>query len=603
MSKKNQVRPIHLVKGLPNIIARIPAVYKSVLAGRKKNENQSMATLVEDLVVEHSGRPAIHYLDKTLTYAELNSEANKVAHYLQLQGVQRGDVVALLMHNRADYFINFLAIAKVGACTALLNHTQSGKVLAHSINLVSPVAAIIGEESMSQFDAVRADIFIPEDKIYTVPDDLGATDVAEMPAHYANLIALSAGQSDANLESSKLITRSDHLCYIYTSGTTGMPKAAITSHDRFCGALASVNVIMNLNKNDVFYLALPLYHATGLLACWGSVLAIGASVAVRRKFSASEFWDDVDKYQATIFGYVGEMCRYLLNQPPKHSDGRHTLKKMFGNGLRPGIWGEFKERFKVPTVLEFYGSSEGNSRFVNFFNIDNTIGIGVATLVTYDRDKEGVVKGADGFLIPVADGEPGLLLGEITSKNPFMGYTQGDKTEKAILRDVFKNGDAWYDSGDLLKHVGCAHYQFVDRLGDTFRWKGENVSTTQVENILSGHPCVADCVVYGVEIPGTNGKAGMAAITPKDGQEIPLKELFDYASKNLPAYAVPVFLRHKDDVDTTGTFKYKKSDLKKESYGVTTCPDPTYVVLPKTKEYVALTEALQADIDGGKCAF
>ncbi|PCJ16622.1 MAG: long-chain-acyl-CoA synthetase [Gammaproteobacteria bacterium] len=603
MPKNNQIRPIHLIKGLPNVLARIPAIFKSVQADRKKHENQSMPLCIEEVVAKYPDRPAIYFQDRTLTYAEFNAQANKIAHFLQSRGVKQGDVVALLMHNRSEFLINFTAIAKVGACAALLNHTQSGKVLAHSINLVSPVAAIIGEELVEQFNSVRGDIDIPEDQLYGVAD----SDVQKSPGTVSeslqNLMVLSADESTENLKSSQLITRSDHLCYIYTSGTTGMPKAAITDHNRFCKMIGSINVAMNLNKNDVFYLALPLYHATGLLACWGAVLASGSSVAIRRKFSASEFWDDIDKYQATIFGYVGEMCRYLLNQPSKPRDGQHTLTKIFGNGLRPGIWGDFKTRFKIPNILEFYGASEGNTGFVNLFNLDNTIGVGSATLVQYDREKDQVVRGSDGYLIPVEQGEPGLLIGEITEKTPFIGYTQKDKTEKAIFRDVFELGDAWFDTGDLLRNIGCAHYQFVDRLGDTFRWKGENVSTTQVENILSGHPAIADCVVYGVEIPGTNGKAGMASITPKEGHDLPLNELFEFASKNLPAYAVPIFLRHKQDVDTTGTFKYKKSDLKKESYGVTTCPDPVFVALPKTNHYVALTEKLQAEIDQGELAF
>lgn len=603
MASNDQIRPIDLVKGLPNVLSRMPAIYQAAKANRNKHDNQSMPLCVEEVVKKFPNRPAIHFQDRTLTYSEFNAAANKIAHFLKSQGVKRGDVVALLMHNRTEFLINFTAIAKAGACAALLNHTQEGKVLAHSINLVSPVAAIVGEELTAQFDSVRADIQIPDEHIYAVADVDVQKDPGTVPDNYLNLMVLSAGQSRDNLASSSEITRSDHLCYIYTSGTTGMPKAAITDHNRFCTMISTINVAMNLNKNDVYYLALPLYHATGLLACWGSVLASGASVAVRRKFSASEFWDDINKFEATIFGYVGEMCRYLLNQPPKSSDGHHTLKKIFGNGLRPGIWGDFKERFQIPNILEFYGASEGNTGFVNLFNLDNTIGVGSATLVKYDREKDEVVRGSDGYLIPVEKGEPGLLIGEITESRPFIGYTQKDKTEKAIFRNVFKLGDAWFDTGDLLRNIGCAHYQFVDRLGDTFRWKGENVSTTQVENILSAHPSVADCVVYGVEIPGTNGKAGMASITPKEGYEMPLAELFDFARQNLPAYAVPVFLRHKQDVDTTGTFKYKKSDLKKESYGVISCPDPVFVALPKTTHYVELTETLQSEIEEGELAF
>ncbi|HBC55531.1 MAG TPA: long-chain-acyl-CoA synthetase [Gammaproteobacteria bacterium] len=603
MAEEYRIKPMDLVTGIPNVIERIPAIYRAAKAMRNKQEYDSMGLAVQRTVAKHTDRPAIHYQDRMLTYAQYNAEANKLAHYLKTQGVKRGDVVALFMQNRPEFLISFTAIAKAGACAALLNNTQTGKVLAYSINLVKPVAAIVGEELVAPFNEIRGDIKIPEDQIYSIADADVQKDPGQVPQGYRNIIELAADQSSENLAETNSLTRADHLCYIYTSGTTGMPKAAITDHNRFCSMIAGINVAMNLNKNDVYYLALPLYHATGLLACWGSVLASGASVVIRRKFSASEFWEDINKYQATIFGYVGEMCRYLLNQPPKPTDGQHTLKKIFGNGLRPGIWQDFKTRFKIPHILEFYGASEGNTGFINIFNLDNTVGVGRATLVKYDREKDEVVRGSDGCLIKVAKGEPGLLLGEITDSTPFIGYTQKDKTEKAILRDVFKKGDAWFNTGDLLRNIGCSHYQFVDRLGDTYRWKGENVSTTQVENILSGHPDIADCVVYGVEIPGTNGKAGMAAVTPKEGVSLKFSEIYDYAQKNLPTYAVPIFLRLKQNAETTGTFKYKKADLKKESYAVDSCPDPVYVALPKASEYVALTKELQQGIDNSEYSF
>jgi citronellyl-CoA synthetase len=360
---------------------------------------------------------------------------------------------------------------------------------------------------------------------------------------------------------------------------------------------------MQLKPQDIFYVPLPLFHATGLLACWTGTVSAGSSLVIKRKFSASEFWDDINLYQATVFGYVGELCRYLLNQPPKASDGQHTLTKMFGNGFRPGLWEEFKQRFKVKHIIEGYGSSEGNVGFMNLFNLDNTVGVGKATLVKYDKDKEELVRDANGYLILAKKGEPGLLLGEITEKTPFVGYTQKDKTESAILRNAFKPGDAWFNTGDLLRNIGCKHYQFVDRLGDTFRWKGENVSTTEVERIISNHPSIAHCAVYGVEIPNTNGKAGMATITPIEGQALKYDELYQFLASQLPPYAVPVFIRIKTKLDTTDSFKYKKVDLKKDAYSLAASEEPMFVALPKTKIYVPLTESLEKEINLGGYRF
>ncbi|MBL4866300.1 MAG: long-chain-acyl-CoA synthetase [Pseudomonadales bacterium] len=597
------IRPIDLVKGFPNLVARGPAIVKAAVALSNKKEMDSMGLCVERTVKRYPKRPAIYYEDRMLTYIEFNEEANRVAHFLVDKGINRGDVVALLMHNRPEYLIMFTAIAKVGACVALLINTQTGKVLAHGINLVSPVMAIVGSELAETFNEIRNDLAIADDAIYGVSDTNTQLKPGTVPKKYLNLIKLSGQYPTNNLSRTQTITRADHLCYVYTSGTTGFPKAAIMDQNRYCTANAGINVAMQLNCKDIYYVPLPLYHATGLIACWGSVISAGASIVIRRRFSASAFWDDIDKYQATIFGYVGELCRYLLNQPSKPTDGKHTLKKMFGNGLRPGIWQEFKTRFKVPVILEFYGASEGNTGFANLFNLDNTIGVGSATLVKYDREKDEVVRDAEGHLVKVEGREPGLLIGPITDATPFVGYTQKDKTESAILRDVFKEGDAWFNTGDLLRHIGCKHYQFVDRLGDTFRWKGENVSTTQVENVLGSHPDIADCVVYGVEIPETNGKAGMATITPLDGKTLNYSQLHGFITKELPAYAIPLFFRIKNDVDTTGTFKYKKADLKKEAYNVGACDEPILVNLPKTDTYVPLTAELQTEIDTGVYQF
>ncbi|MDY6943849.1 MAG: long-chain-acyl-CoA synthetase [Pseudomonadota bacterium] len=599
MNDTDLIRPTQLIARLPNLMVRLPAIFKAVRAIRNKDPHDSMPLLFQRTVERFPNNIAIYYEDRTLTYSQFNQEANKIAHYLHSRGVKRGDVVALYMHNRPEFLISLVGIAKAGACTALLNTSQTRKVLAHSINLVSPVAAIVGEELVEPFDEIRPDIQIEKDMIFGVADSDVQADPGAVPTNYHNIIAESRQFPATNLPDSHELTREDHYVYIYTSGTTGMPKAAVTDHNRYCNAGAGINVAMQLTDKDIYYLPLPLYHATGLIACWGSIVATGAAVVVRRRFSASEFWDDINRYQATIFGYVGEMCRYLLNQPAQPTDGQHSLKKMFGNGLRPGIWKEFKTRFKVPHILEFYGSSEGNTGFVNIFNFDNTVGVGRAILIKYDREREEIVRRADGFCIKVEKGEPGLLIGKITESTPFVGYTQKEKTEAAILRDVFEKGDAWFNTGDLLRGIGCAHYQFVDRLGDTFRWKGENVSTTEVENIIAAVPEVADCAVYGVEIPETNGKAGMASITPLPGKHLDFAKLYVHLHDNLPPYAVPIFLRVKENIDTTGTFKYKKADLKKEGYDVAHCPEPLYVLLPKATEYVPLTAELQREIDSG----
>ncbi|NQD95134.1 long-chain-acyl-CoA synthetase, partial [Pseudomonas sp. CrR25] len=351
---------------------------------------------------------------------------------------------------------------------------------------------------------------------------------------------------------------------------------------------------LTLNEQDVLYLTLPCYHNNAVTVCWGAALAGGAAIALRRKFSASAFWPDVQRYQATSFGYIGELCRYLLNQPECPQEKNNSLRSMIGNGLRPSIWAEFKARFGVERITEFYASSEGNIGFTNVFNFDNTVGFSPATyaIVRYDLESDRTIRTPKGFLEKASKGEPGLLISEISAKWPFDGYTDPAKSEAAILRNVFKQGDAWFNTGDLMRDIGCKHAQFVDRLGDTFRWKGENVSTTEVENVLGAFPGVEDAVVYGVEIPGTNGRCGMAALRLAAGTSLDGTALAAHLDRELPVYAAPLFVRLLGEVQTTGTFKYKKTDLKLAAYDPTRVNEPLWVRLPGAGSFQPLNDAL-----------
>src|SRR5690606_31375127 len=335
--------------------------------------------------------------------------------------------------------------------------------------------------------------------------------------------------------------------------------------------------------------------------------AAGAGLVLARKFSASRFWEDVRKYDCTAFAYVGELCRYLNEQPGKPNDRDNRVHVIVGNGLRPSIWKQFKDRFGIERVVELYASSEGNVAFTNVFNFDNTVGFSPVSyaIIKYDKEREEPIRGSDSFMIKVGKGEAGLLIGEITDKTPFDGYTDKDKTEKSILRNVFVKGDAYFDTGDLMRDIGFKHAQFVDRLGDTFRWKGENVSTTEVEQILDGAEGVVETVVYAVEIPNTTGRAAMAEARREGNHEqFAFQALCSHLQRELPPYAIPVFLRIANHpVDTTGTFKHQKNKLKEEKYDLGKHEDPVYVLLPGERCYQRLTTEIQQGIDGGQYRF
>ncbi|KJZ42190.1 long-chain-acyl-CoA synthetase [Pseudomonas fluorescens] len=595
-----------MLRKLPSIAKAIPRVVKGMKAANVKDPTQpcGLGWSFEQATLRNPDGPALLQGEVALTYFQVNQWANRIAHHLIAQGIRKGDVVAVFIENRPELLVTILAVAKVGAISALLNTSQTRDTLAHSLNLVAPAAIIVGEELVPAFSAVRERVSIDAARTWFVADRDTFSHPGIAPDGFINLMTVSADSSSANPASSQQVFFDDPCFYIYTSGTTGLPKAGVFKHGRWMRSSASFGLIaLDMRPEDVVYCTLPLYHATGLCVCWGSAISGASGFAIRRKFSASQFWNDVRKYRATTLGYVGELCRYLVDQPPSAADNKHSVTKMIGNGLRPGAWGEFKTRFGVNHICELYAASDGNIGFTNILNFDNTVGFSLMSweLAAYDHDSGAPIRDAQGFMRKVAKGEQGLLLAKIDDKAPLDGYTDPQKTEKVVLHDVFEKGDRYFNTGDLLRNIGFGHAQFVDRLGDTFRWKGENVSTTEVENILLQHPNISEAVAYGVEIRNTNGRAGMAAITPAESlATLDFSELLAFAREQMPAYAVPLFLRVKVKMETTGTFKYQKTRLKDEAFDPgKTGDDPIYAWLPGTQTYVQVTPQLLADIHGG----
>ncbi|MBW7470625.1 long-chain-acyl-CoA synthetase [Marinobacter sp. M216] len=606
----NSVSALDIARRLPGIMRRFPSIARGYYYYALKDGNRelTLGTLIERNAERHGQRPAVLFDDRVITWNEFNGWANRIAGFLRAQGLTKGDAIAVFLENRPELLAVVAGAAKLGVACAMLNTSQKGKVLEHSINLIEPKMVVVGEELIPSFEGVK-------DKVKTshptpflfVPDVNTLNAFGEAPEGYLNMAERVSTFNSDNPELCDPPRMGDTAIYLFTSGTTGLPKAAPGSHRKFIKAYGGFGLMsLAMEPEDVLYCTLPLYHGTALLVCWGSVLAGGSAIALRRKFSARAFWDDVRRYRATTFGYVGELCRYLLNQPASDQDRAHGLTKMIGNGLRPSIWREFKERFGIETVAELYASSEGNIGFSNFFNMDNTVGFSTAPykLVKFRDGTRDPIRNTKGHMEEVAKGEPGLLIGEITKKWSFEGYTQKDATEKSILRDAFKKGDAWFNTGDVLKEIGCRHLQFVDRMGDTYRWKGENVSTNEVENIIDGSGMVEEAIVYGVEIPKTNGKAGMVTLVPhSNGREFDVNRLFAYLKANLPTYAIPVFVRVTQAIEKTGTFKYRKVDIQKTGYSLDRAEEKVFAWLPKTEGYTRLTPELVADIDGGKVNF
>ncbi len=568
------------------------------------DNNMSFGDLI-DYNAEHYGdRPALFYEDVKYTYKELNMWMNRYANYFLSIGLKKGDIINVLLENRPELMVILGAMSKIGTIASLINTRQRSTSLIHSLTVNKIKAYVIGEELYQVIQSVMKDLPLSsEDKLFFLADrgDM------ETPKGFINLKDKTKDQATSTPSTIKEIKGIDPYAYIFTSGTTGLPKASPMRHIHFISSTYGWGVAaMNMQPEDVIYITLPLFHSNAMHIGWASALRGGSAVALARKFSVSNFWSDVRKYNATCFNYIGELCRYLLNQPPSLEDRSHNVYKVCGNGLRPEIWKEFKERFGIRYVYEHYGATEIRGMFCNYFNRDCTIGVNYHphVLVKYDIDLDEPIKDENGYFQKVEEGEAGLLLMKITDPTIFAGYTDKVATNKKILQNIFGNGESWLNTGDLIRNIGYYHAQFVDRLGDTFRWKGENVSTSEVEDVISSFEQVEHSSVYGVEIPGTEGRAGMVSImSPNSCNDFNLEGFLSLLKKSLPQYAIPKLIRFLCELSTTSTFKIKKTEMKQEGFDIRKTNDPIYILLPNSEEYVPLTEEIYEKIKIGEYRF
>ncbi len=593
------------IRDVVGTLAEVPTLLalKKGMKPRPLADKDCLGAYVEANAAALGDQPALLSEGETCTWSEFNARANRYAHALKAAGLRRGDTASIAMENSIDYLALIIAANKLGVTASLINTNLRERPLSHCIGITESRKCIFGAEMREAIESVKAGLELEEGSdYYIVPNE------NEAPPNWAiDLRAASAEQSSDNPPDTAENTLGDTAMYIFTSGTTGLPKAAVLSNRRYLASAGlSAKAGLRLTPSDRLYICLPLYHGTALLIGAGASFSSGASMFIRRRFSASAFLDEVRRYGCTGFIYVGEVCRYLTNTPARPDDADSPLVKAMGNGLRPDVWLDFKRRFGLERITEFYGASEGNVAFANLLNKDCTIGMTSSkiALVRYDVDADEIVHDEAGRCIEVAPGEPGLLLGQINDEAVFEGYTDKEATEKKVIRNALKDGDAWFNTGDIIREIdvgftlGFPHYQFVDRVGDTFRWRSENVSTNEVGEIINGFPGIELCNVYGVEIPGADGRAGMAAIRLATGAELDLDGFAGYVQRELAAYARPVFLRIQSEIDVTGTFKMVKGDLKREGYDVAAIDDPVYVMKPGADRYERLEEDfLQAIAD------
>ena len=575
---------IDIASRVPAVLADLPVIARGMLtlARAQPNFKVSIGKIFQDRAAHYGDRVFIRFGDQQVTYREANATANRYAAVLASRGVGHGDVVGIMLRNSPNAVLMMLAAVKCGAVAGMLNYHQRGDVLSHSIGLLEAKALIVESDFV---DAV---------------DECGGATIA--PTTIEEMEQLSVTAPTSNPQSASAVLAKDTAFYIFTSGTTGHPKASVMTHKRWLSALAVFGGLgLRLKSSDTLYSCLPLYHNNALTVAVGSVINSGATLALGKSFSASKFWDEVIASKATAFIYIGEICRYLLNQPEKPTDRAHKVRLIAGNGLRPEIWDEFTSRFGIARVCEFYAASEGNTAFVNVFNVPRSAGWAALPVayVAYDAETGAPARGADGWVQKVPAGEPGLLLSPVSRLQPFDGYTDKSASEKKLVRDAFRKGDCYFNTGDVMNPQGMGHAAFVDRLGDTFRWKGENVATTQVERALGSDKSVEECTVFGVEVPRTGGRAGMAAVKLRDGADFDGKSLAQTVYEQLPAYALPLFVRLVESMEHTTTFKSRKVDLREQAYD-SSVEDPVYVLAGRGEGYVPFYDDYPEEVAAGK---
>ena len=581
--------------------AKIDRFYAAV-AAPAPTPNWTVMDAFERVVSRQPAHACLIYQDRTFSYRDVDTLAGRYATLALATGLKEGQVAAVMVENRPEFFAAWMGLAKIGVTAALINTFARKRALEHAISETGSRVLFIGAECLEQL--LEIETAMTGVRVFVIPD--GDAPLPPLPAAFTNLTAIIDSQAPlGNAGAHRQGVRPTDACFlVFTSGTTGLPKAARISHRRYLGVGEGWKAIAELGRDDVFYCTLPLFHGAALYSQFSTAIATGGTTLVRRRFSTSQFWSDVKKHRATVFQYVGEVCRYLVNAPVTEGEDRHSLRVLLGSGMGVDVWPQFTRRFGSHLrIFEGWGATESNG---NMSNLDNKPGScgripfrerSHLRLVRFDPETETHPRDPAGHFIECGAGEAGEIICQIskadgTIVSPFEGYTNEAESRKKILSDVFETGDRWWRSGDLFRRDVDDYYYFVDRIGDTFRWKAENVSTTEVTQQLSqAMPDIDLMNVYGVPVPGHNGQAGMAAIVMKQGREFDGARLYAAATRELPHYAVPLFVRVSEQAELTANFKLRKVDLRSQGFDPRKVADPLYVVSHHRLAYVPLDDA------------
>ncbi|KAI7802850.1 hypothetical protein IRJ41_020396, partial [Triplophysa rosa] len=541
--------------------------------------------------------------NKSYSFKDADRECNKTANALRTASdLRAGDTAVLFMLNEPAFIFCWLALAKLGCACALLNSSIRSRSLISSLRCCNGAKVLIASAELQAAVEVGEDLQQDGVMMFIMSDQITSSCMKSLSRR-----VLESSDADVPHTYRSNMSFTSPAVYIYTSGTTGLPKAAVINQTRLLAALA-VLASNGVTERDVIYVTLPLYHTAGFLIGFMGSVETGSTIILRRKFSASQFWDECRKHDVTVIQYIGEVLRYLCNTPERLDDKEHDVRLAIGNGLRADVWRKFLQRFGSIEVREFYASTEGNVGFVNYAGRVGAVGrvsylhkkLFPYSLVKYDTERDEPLGDARGLCVEVPKGQTGLLVSKITELAPFVGYAQNERqTDKKRLRDVFKAGDVYFNSGDLLKIDLDGFIYFQDRVGDIFRWKGENVSTTEVSDIVSALDFVEEVNVYGVRVPGQEGRVGMAALIIRDGMEFEPTRMFNHICGFLPAYARPRFIRIQSSMEVTRTFKQIKLKLVEAGFNPAVTSDLMYFMCEREKTFVSLSPIIYQQVFSG----
>ena len=560
------------------------------IKGIAKAPEHTICDTLEEVAGKFGRKTALYDETSSLSYEGLFARSNQYARWAMAQGIRKGDAVALMMGNSPEYVAIWMGVIRAGGICALINTNLASQSLAHCIRIARAAHVIVTPELLDQYKTA-------EEHLEEQPEVWIAKGYEGAVGTYQDLETVVNALDGSPIPASERprLTIDDTALYIYTSGTTGLPKAANITHYRVQSIMNGFSAAMQAESSDKIYICLPMYHTNGGVIAVGAVLTVGGTAYIRDKFSRSQFWVDVVREKCTLFQYIGELCRYLLFNPPSDLERRHALRTICGNGLRPDIWREFRERFQIPRIVEFYGATEGNCVMFNFDNKEGSVGRipswakkrFTTEVIRFDIEQEQPVRGPDGRCIIADANEIGEVISEAVidpnrPSNRFDGYADPAATEKKLLRNVFRDGDVWFRTGDLMRRDEKGYFYFIDRIGDTFRWKGENIATSEVAETIAAASPVREVSVYGVQVPGHDGRAGMAAVVADEGFD--LQALVRALQEQLPGYARPLFYRMMESLETTSTFKIKKFELVKAGFNPLELSEPLYFADPATGE-------------------